>query len=37
MNEEQYVMTKAQFEDQLVLAKLRGEDDDYDAEFVKYL
>ena len=25
MNEEQYVMTKAQFEDQLVLAQLRGE------------
>lgn len=27
MNEEQYVMTKAQFEDQLVLAKLRGEEE----------
>lgn len=27
MNEEQYVMTKAQFEDQLVLAQLRGEEE----------
>ena len=27
MNKEQYVMTKAQFENQLVLAKLRGEEE----------
>lgn len=27
MNKEQYVMTKAQFEDQLVLAQLRGEEE----------
>ena len=27
MNKEQYVMTKEQFEDQLVLAKLRGEEE----------